>query len=239
LTSFEVRGTIDTFTIDGGAEVMPKRALNDQPKSDQKILSIATAAAKLFSSKGYIETSGEDIAAAAKMSKSAMYYYFNNKSDILYFIVSTFLDAVLKSLQQDIEVTKDPAERLRLIIFRHIKTYVDHMYLAKTLLKEAHNLPSAKLRKIQAKERQYFDAISKTILSYAGHDMDKNKLTILTFNLLGMCNWNYAWYNPKGVVSGEELSQMIFDIFTGSFWNKETDCDSFLKSIKPHFFLDK
>jgi len=200
--------------------VTPKRMLNALPKSDQKVLSIATAAAKLFSSKGYVETSGEDIAAAAKMSKSAMYYYFSNKSEILYFVISTFLDAVLDNFQQGLEETKDPAERLRLIIFRHIKTYIENMYLAKTLLNEAHNLPPAKLRKVQAKERQYFDAISKTILSYAGHDMDKNKLTVLTFNLLGMCNWNYAWYNPKGPVSGEELSQMIFDIFTGAFWKK-------------------
>jgi len=203
--------------------VTPRRALNEQPKSDRKVLSIATAAAKLFSSKGYVETSGEDIAAAAKMSKSAMYYYFSNKSDILYFVVTTFLDAVLANLQQDLDESEDSAERLRRIIFRHIKTYNDHMYFAKTLISEAHNLPSAKRKKIQGKERQYFDAISKTILAYAGHDIDKNRLTVLTFNLLGMSNWIYSWYDPQGAIKPEELSQMIFDIFTGSFWKKESD----------------
>jgi AcrR family transcriptional regulator len=78
---------------------------------------------------------------SAKMSKSAMYYYFSNKSEILYFVISTFLDAVLDNFQQGLEETKDPAERLRLIIFRHKKTYIENMYLAKTLLNEAHNLP--------------------------------------------------------------------------------------------------
>ena len=200
----------------------PRHALNEQPKSDKKILSIATAAAKLFSSKGYVETSGEDIAAAAKMSKSAMYYYFSNKSDVLNFVVTTFLDAVLANLQQDLDESKDPEERLRLIILRHIKTYVEHKYFAKTLINEAHNLPSAKRKKIQGKERQYFDAIAGTILAYAGHEIDKDRLTALTFNLLGMSNWIYSWYDPQGPISPEHLSQMIFDIFTGSFWKKES-----------------
>lgn len=201
----------------------PKRALNEQSKSDKKILAIATAAAKLFSSKGYVETSGEDIAAAAKMSKSAMYYYFSNKSDILNFVVTTFLDAVLANLEQDLDEAKDPAERLRLIIFRHIKKYVQHVYLAKTLINEVHNLPSAKRKKIEGKERQYFDIISNTILAYAGHEIDKNRLTVLTFNLLGMSNWIYSWYDPQGPINAEQLSQMIFDVFTGSFWKNESD----------------
>ena len=43
-------------------------------KSDKKIKIIASAAAKLFSEKGYIETSMEDIAAAAKLSKGGMHH---------------------------------------------------------------------------------------------------------------------------------------------------------------------
>lgn len=198
----------------------PRRAFNEPPKSDKKVLAIATAAAKLFSSKGYVATSGEDIAAAAKISKSAMYYYFKNKSDILDFALSTFMDSVLNNLQYDLEKADNPAERLRLIILRHVRTYSENMYLAKTLLNEAYNLPTAKLKKIEAKERQYFAAVSEAVSSYAGHKVAKDSLTVLTFSLLGMCNWNYAWYNPKGAIKPEELSQIIFDIFTGSFWAK-------------------
>ncbi|MBA4417755.1 MAG: hypothetical protein C0392_07575 [Syntrophus sp. (in: bacteria)] len=218
MTSYEGGGTINKLTIAGGVGVTPKRAFNEQPKSDKKVLSIATAAAKLFSSKGYVETSGEEIAASAKMSKSAMYYYFSNKSDILYFAVSTFIDTVLNNVREDLEGIEDPAERLKLIIFRHIRTYAEHVYLAKTLLNEVHNLPSANRKKIQAKEKQYFSVISETISSYSESQIDKDRLTALTFNLLGMCNWIYSWYNPKGAMSGEDLAQMIFDIFTGSFW---------------------
>jgi hypothetical protein len=50
--------------------------------------------------------------------------------------------------------------------------------------------------------------------SYLGQGVDKESLAVLTFNLLGMCNWIYSWYNPKGAIGPEQLSQMIFDTFT-------------------------
>ena len=183
-------------------------------KSDRKILAIATTAAKLFSVKGYLETSMEDVAAAAKTSKGGMYHYFSSKCDILLFILSTFLDTVLQNAERDLQEINDPAEKIRLVIFRHVKTYSEHMYLAKVLLHEAHNLPSAKFKKIQAKEKKYFAAVSGVLSAYLGGGIDKDRLTVLTFNLLGMCNWIYSWYDPKGTIDPEHLAQIIFDTFT-------------------------
>ena len=124
---------------------------NGQSKSDKKIFAIATAAARLFAVKGYTETSLEDVAGAARMSKGAMYHYFRNKSDILNYILSTFMDVVLDNARQDLAELSDPVERLRIIILRHVKTYVEYPDLAKTLLNEAYNLHSAKLKKIKTK----------------------------------------------------------------------------------------
>jgi AcrR family transcriptional regulator len=193
-----------------------KRALTEKQKSDKKVLAIAAAAAKFFSAKGYVETSMEDIAAAAKISKGGMYHYFGSKCDILYFISSTFMDFVLHNMQQDLEKVEDPEERLRLIIFTHVKTYSEHMYMAKTILNEAHNLPSPRLKEIKSKEKKYYDAIAGTLSSYIGPTVDKDTLTVLTFSLLAMCNWIFAWYNPKGNISPGRLPQIIFDWFIRS-----------------------
>jgi AcrR family transcriptional regulator len=197
-------------------KITQKRTIGEQPKSDKKVLAIAAAAAKLFSAKGYVETSMEDIAAAAKISKGGMYHYFGSKVDILYFISSTFMDFVLQNMQQDLEKIEDPEERIRLIIFRHVKTYSEHMYMAKTILNEAHNLPSSRLKEIKSKEKKYYATISAALSSYLGYDVDKDTLTVLTFSLLGMCNWIFAWYNPKGSISPDRLPQMIFDCFIRS-----------------------
>jgi TetR/AcrR family transcriptional regulator, cholesterol catabolism regulator len=191
---------------------MPKKNLpNASSRSDKKINAIAAAAAKLFSTRGYIETSMEDIAAAAKMSKGGMYHYFSNKRDILNFILSTFMELVLGNIERDLQNLEDPAEKIRFIIRRHVEIYCEHVYEAKVLLNEAHNLSTSKLKKIKSKERLYFSAISGVLSSYVGHQLDKDRLTVITFNLLAMCNWIYSWYNPLGAINPEQLSQIIFD----------------------------
>jgi AcrR family transcriptional regulator len=55
-------------------------------KQHQKILS---AAGHLFWKKGYLGTSIDDIAKAANVNKAAVYYYFKDKSFLLYEVIST------------------------------------------------------------------------------------------------------------------------------------------------------
>jgi len=183
-------------------------------KSDRKISMIATAAARLFSTKGYIETSMEDVAAAARLSKGGMYHYFSCKEEILDFILSNFMGFLLEGFEQEIRNIEDPADKIRYIIGRHVKGYVADMYSAKALFNEAYNLSAPKLSKVKSKERRYFSIIAGVLSSYLGHALDKDELTVVTFNLLGMCNWIYSWYDPQGVIDPEQLSQIIFENFT-------------------------
>lgn len=192
---------------------MRKRGPEGLSKSDRKISAIAATAARLFSTKGYIETSLDDVAAAAKISKGLIYYYFNTKDEILDYILTTFMDTVLENAGHDLQDVADPAQAIRIMIERHVKTYTANMYPAKTLLQEAHNLPAAKFRKIKAREREYFAIVSGVLSSYLNGDTDKDRLTVLTFSLLGMCNWLFAWYDPKKAVGPEQLAQTIFDTF--------------------------
>jgi hypothetical protein len=88
------------------------------------------------------------------------------------------------------------------------------MYSAKVLLNEAYNLSALRISRIKSKEKQYFSTIAEVLSLYAGHRLNKDILTVVTFNLLGMCNWIYSWYNPKGAINPEQLSQVIFKNFT-------------------------
>ena len=193
--------------------MLKKRASDGISKSDKKVVTIANAAAKLFSSKGYVATSMEDVAAAAKISKGSIYYYFSTKDEILDYILSTFMDAVLENAGHDLQEIDDPEERIRIMILRHVTTYTGDMYLARTLMQEAHNLPAAKHRKIKVKEREYFRIVFGALSSYLNDEADKDLLTVLTFNLLGMCNWLFSWYDPKKNISPEQLARLIFDTF--------------------------
>ncbi|MGD0919435.1 MAG: TetR/AcrR family transcriptional regulator [Thermodesulfobacteriota bacterium] len=202
--------------------MVPKRGINiDRAdlKQMKRINAIAKLSAKLFGLKGYLETSMDDIAAAAKVTKGGVYHYFPSKTEILYFICSTYVDLDLEGLEQSLRGFQKSAEKIKFIVFRHINHYTTHTTAAKTLLNEAYNLPPKYLREVRARERRYLEIVSGVISEFLGTKSSKGLATILAFTLFGMMNWIYSWYDPKGTVKPEELSQLIYEIFTSGISN--------------------
>ena len=103
-------------------------------KGSKKQSVIARAASKLFNRKGYLETSMDDIAALAKVSKGSLYYYFSTKEEILFFILDTYMGQALGNLDSELEKTEEAVSRLRSFISRHVELYVNNLDEAKTLL---------------------------------------------------------------------------------------------------------
>lgn len=186
------------------------------PKGLKKQTAISRAASKLFNRKGYLETSMDDIAAMAKVSKGSLYYYFSTKEEILLFILSNYMDLALESLDADLQKMEDGWSRLRLFISRHVELYVNHSDEAKTLLHEKHCLSKKHREYIAQKERRYARIVSELLkgLFDSGNMPGKDEITVMTFLLFGMCNWIYSWYSPEGAVSPERLSQIIWRIYT-------------------------
>jgi AcrR family transcriptional regulator len=187
---------------------------DDRKQSDKRLANITKIGAELFSSKGFVETSMDDIAAAARLSKGGLYHYFPSKTELLNSIVQTFMDMVLRDLEEELGKAESGLEKIRMLVFRHVETYLKYMHEAKTLLNEAHNLPSRARKKIVIKEREYLRITGRLVSDYFGTSLNKSQLTAITFSLLGMCNWIYSWYSPKGPIDAKELAEMIFDLFT-------------------------
>jgi AcrR family transcriptional regulator len=193
---------------------MEGRWENLDKKGMEKAKRIGKAAARLFSRKGYLETTMDEIANGAKVSKGGMYYYFPSKSEVLFFILSNYMDLVLEDLEDRVEAVKGSDKKLKYVISRHIELYANNTAEAKVLLHEAHCLPAKYLKIVIEKEKRYFQIVSKIIPELIHNAVTGKKLTVLTFSLFGMCNWIYSWYDPKGSVKRHELSEMIYEVFT-------------------------
>jgi AcrR family transcriptional regulator len=185
-------------------------------KGNEKLVKIAKVAAKLFNRKGYLETNMNHISEAAKISKGGIYHYFSSKDEILYFILSNYMDVILEGLEKELKEIEDSASRIRFIISRHIRLYTQNLSEAKTLLHDASCLPKRHFKVIAEKERKYFQIVSEALQEIFQNPIPKDKLTTITFLLFGMCNWIYSWYDPKGSVPPHELSTLIYEIFIGS-----------------------
>jgi AcrR family transcriptional regulator len=183
-------------------------------RQSKRIMKIAGVASQLFGTKGYLETSMEDIASAAKVTKGGVYHYFRSKTEILYFICSTYVDLDLENLEQSLKGISKSADKIKFIIFRHIEHYATHEYAAKTLLNEAYCLPSKYFKQVKAREKQYFRIVTRVLSEYLGRRAQKDIVTALAFTLFGMVNWIYSWYDPRKSLKPKELSNLIFEIFT-------------------------
>jgi TetR/AcrR family transcriptional regulator, cholesterol catabolism regulator len=190
-------------------DILRKNAMKEDKNKRRN--NIAKMGAKLFSKKGFAETSMDDIAAAAKLSKGGIYHYFSSKAEVLYFILDNFMDVVLEQLREALNKKDNKLERVRGLIFCHINHYPKYLAEAKTLFHEVQNLPPKYYKNIIAKEREYNHITHNVLAEYFGPSMKRNQVTAMTFVLLGMCNSIYA-YNPENPVSPKQMSQMIFDI---------------------------
>jgi AcrR family transcriptional regulator len=179
----------------------------------EKAVSIGRAAAKLFNEKGYLETSMDDIAAAANLSKGGIYHYFFSKHEILYFISTNYMDLLLKDLEPELKKIEDRFLKIRFIVSRHIDLFTKYTPEAKTTLHEAHLLPSEYFKKYAEKERRYYRIVADVLSDFFSNRIQKGQLRVITFTLFGMCNWIYHWYKPKRFVSPQELSEIISDVF--------------------------
>ncbi len=196
-------------------QVMGPRQKTFSEKNKAKILKIGKAAARLFNKKGYLETNMDDIAGAARMSKGGIYHYFQSKDELLFFVLDNYMDTILKDLESELEQIEGGSTKIQFIISRHIELYTKHSAESKSLLHEKHCLPSKYYEIIAGKERQYYRIVSRAISQFLGTEsgLGKAHITVMTFLLLGMCNWIYSWYNPKGIIGPQELSHTIWSVF--------------------------
>jgi AcrR family transcriptional regulator len=192
---------------------MENRVRHLNEKELNKMCAIGRAAAKLFDEKGYLETSLKDISKAAKLSKGGIYHYFSSKHEILYFILDNYMDLLLGRLEEELEKILDDSSKIQYIMSRHLKLYNKKVPEAKALLIEAHSLPSKYFKAIAEKQKKYA-RISMNVLSdlFKGK-MQRDKLKAISYTLFGMSNSIMYWYDPKGPVTLEELSQIVYDIF--------------------------
>ena len=93
---------------------------------------IVEVARKIFTRFGLRKSTMEEIASAAKMGKSSIYYYFKSKEEIFQSVVEFEAIMLRDRLSEIINISDSPPERLKAyILFRlhHVKT-LENFYAA-------------------------------------------------------------------------------------------------------------
>lgn len=84
---------------------------------------IITVSGQIFSRYGFRKTTMEEIAAALKMGKSSVYYYFRSKEDIFEAVVRREANMLRNELTKAIKSVDSPVEKLQKYISVRMKTF--------------------------------------------------------------------------------------------------------------------
>jgi AcrR family transcriptional regulator len=174
-------------------------------------IDIMKSAASAFRRLGYHGATVERIAAALRMKKGNLYYYFKNKEEILFACHQYSLDRLLQLLDEVERSGAPPAEKMRRLIVGVVHTILDELH-GTALILQLEALSPPHLKTI-IERRDRFDRGIRQVLeegiadgTFASHDVK-----LRSFALLGAVNWIPRWFNPAGPATSTEIADRFAD----------------------------
>ncbi len=140
------------------------------------------AARELFHRKGYRETTTEEIARRARLTKGALYHHFRNKEDVLYELIVDISRRRRERLLENVTEGTAPADVLKVILagedkwFRHDWNYHIDIWL------QAMKLP--RIRQLMRQQVEMFvDILTDKLDSRIGTRKQRRNLALFVLSL--------------------------------------------------------
>ena len=182
--------------------------------TDRRI-EILKSAAAAFRRRGYHGASVDEIASALDMTKGNLYYYFENKEEILFACHDYSLDELLALMEVVRAERTRPDDKLRRLILAFIHMMLDELQ-ATALTLDLQALSPALLKRIITK-RDRFDHGLRDIIQQG---MDEGLFRpgdpkMIGFAIMGAVNWITKWFDPAGPMTSEDIGQRFADYLVG------------------------
>jgi AcrR family transcriptional regulator len=188
--------------------------------TDRRI-EILKSAAAAFRRRGYHGASVDEIASALDMTKGNLYYYFQNKEEILFACHDYSLDELLSLMDQVRGEASSPADKLRRLILAFIHMMLDELQ-GTALTLDLQALSPTLLKRVIAK-RDRFDHGLREIIQQGMTDglFRPGDPKMIGFAIMGAVNWITKWFDPEGPMTSEEIGQRFADYLVGGLLRED------------------
>ena len=182
--------------------------LNTETRKAQ-ILKIASY---IFYRDGYEKGSLNAVARKVGISKAAIYYHFKNKEEILYNIIIDDIDRLIFDLGEISKRKDDPIKELKEMIDVQV-SYMSQKINAKIVFEDGNFLGKNYQKILRKRQKEIVEIYKNKLKEIASVRKLKDiNITVAKFSVLGIINWLYQWYNPKGKMSMEKIKENIIKI---------------------------
>ena len=179
---------------------------------------IIQSSLELFAQEGYHAVSVNKIVEEAKTSKGGFYYHFATKNEVLFEIHDVFITYALEKVLAANALNSTPENRLIKIIDEFVKVFDVYKSHLSVFYQEAFFLDD-KYEEIIKVKRNDFKYVIINVLEdgiKAGEFRKEIDVKITTMAILGMVNWIYKWYDPKGSKTITDISNIYIDLILRS-----------------------
>ena len=181
-------------------------------------LGILTNAARLFSGQGYMRASIADLADACKLSRGALYHYFDSKEAILFAILDAHIREMIQHVETAVAAGGPTLTQFQHVIRAIVEVNAKSPHEQRVLIHDLSFLNEDEQRIIKDLERQLVDIVTDLLLRLdAESRIAKRTKKIYTMILFGIINYTSTWYDPKGGIGPQEFADMAVELFLHGF----------------------
>jgi len=176
---------------------------------------ILQRATEVFERQGVTNTSLEDIAKAVGIKREAIYYYFKGRQDILLEIIQPQSQSLLMGLREIRTSDLNAADKLHSAIKNHLLGYNPSYLEMSIALREDHFFEDdAYLGDLRETWNEYGLLWQQLIEDgqASGEFRTDLQAKLVSFAVLGMCNWLSRWFNPEGELTIDDIIDTYFKL---------------------------
>jgi AcrR family transcriptional regulator len=161
-----------------------------------------------------------DLAADTGMSLANLYNYFESKEQLVFALQTRAFETLISTAEQALAGLEGSEARLYAFILNHVRFITANRDVTRVLVEEAGELPAKRRHAIRRLKERYF-AIGRAIVeavneagcgapgAVATGPLPDAEVERSTYNIFGMLNWVYGWYDPERHGSAAAVARSI------------------------------
>lgn len=185
---------------------------------EQRSGDILAAALAVFSERGYEHAAVSEIAERAGVVEGTVYKYFESKRALLLKVIEQWYETMVEAYSRDLAGISDIRERLRFVIWRHLRTVHDNPQLCRLMFQEVRSERDYHELDLHGVVRRYskfvMDVVEEGIRAgqFRG-DIPLPLIRDMVFGCIEHRAWNYI--SGRGDLDIDETADQIMAVLCG------------------------
>jgi AcrR family transcriptional regulator len=198
----------------GAAPPSPWRTRR-KARSDRDIKreAVIHAAARQFNARGFHNTSLDDIAAALEVTKPTLYYYVENKEQLLFECFRAGLEPIRQAIREAGCSPQPARERLRIVLLRYAQGIASEFgwCMVRAEDQDLSHQMQAHVKALKSEIDQGIRRLIRAGIDDGSIGACDPKMT--AFALAGALNWIAHWYRDNQPLSAAQIASAFVALF--------------------------